>query len=45
MNKSDGPETVGRPSILKPVARNYDRALKHFGPKHKAVAWRDQERQ
>jgi len=45
MTQTDNSGPPARPPILEPVALNYDRALKHFGPKHKAVAWRDEERQ
>tara|TARA_B100000315_G_C14524111_1_gene562980 strand:+ start:201 stop:857 length:657 start_codon:yes stop_codon:yes gene_type:complete len=45
MSGPDEPDATERPRILEPVALSYERALKHYGPKHKAVAWRDQERQ
>lgn len=45
MPTSDQDELPLTPGILAPVAKSYDLALKHYGPKHKAVAWRNEERQ
>ncbi len=33
------------PALLEPVARIFDQAIKTYGPKHKAVAWKDEEMQ
>ena len=38
-------EIIEIPELLKPVADSYQWAIKKYGPVHRAVAWRDRERQ
>jgi len=33
------------PSLLRPVANQFDKAVNKYGPTHQSVAWRDKERQ